>query len=301
MNNSILIIDDESIQANNLRKALASAVQDVSIDVATTELEISRKISESYFNIAIVDLRMDDFKINGFEIIKDIIELNPIAKIIVVSAYTKEFESDINDIIKSGKVSAVISKEKFDVFKENIIRQINTIIDDFESDPTIISSALQYLYSDVKKETNSYKKGIKFEYFISNLFSQMGFNHINKRIIDKSSNEVDLVVRNDIADSFFQKFKPYFLVECKNTSTEVDKNQFIQFRSKLENTNSLANLGFIFTTTGFKRTSYLESLRGSKDPSKIIFVANADIIELITSEDLLSHLKKIIDYQIKDN
>lgn len=301
MNNTILIIDDELIQASNLKKAISSERSDLEIIIASTEEGIKKSISEDYFNIAIVDLRMDAFDINGFDIIKDIIALNPIAKIIVVSAFTTEYEDDLNEVIKSGKISAIVSKEKYEVFKKAVISHIDKIIEEFNSDLSLINSSLNFLYSEVKNETDNQKKGLRFEYFVSTLFSQMGFNHIGKRVIDKSRNEVDLAVRNDITDPFFQKFKPYFLVECKNTMEEVDKNQFIQFRSKLENTNSLSNLGFIITAKGFKRTSYLEAIRGSKDDYKIIFISNVEIVKIINSDNLLDALKRIIDSQVKDN
>ena len=121
------------------------------------------------------------------------------------------------------------------------------------------------------------------------------------RTKDKSYNEVDLIIRNDINDLFFGKFKPYFLVECKNEIQNVDKNQFITFKSKLDNTNDLCNMGFIVTSKGFKRSSYLEAIRSSNTDSKIIFISNYEIEELIHADSALNALKKIIDLQVKDN
>ncbi|MBI3233550.1 MAG: restriction endonuclease [Bacteroidetes bacterium] len=74
----------------------------------------------------------------------------------------------------------------------------------------------------------------QFEHFVSLVFQSIGFNNVNKRVIDKSLNEVDLIIRNDIEDSFLSKFGKYILVECKNKPKEkVDKNTFIVFNSKL--------------------------------------------------------------------
>ena len=97
---------------------------------------------------------------------------------------------------------------------------------------------------------------------------RIGFKEINYRKIDKSQNEIDLIVRNDIEDKFFEKFSPYFFVECKNIIENVDKNMFVLFLTKLQGSNELARLGFIITTSGFKRTTYLEALRTSNASSK---------------------------------
>jgi hypothetical protein len=225
------------------------------------------------------------------------VDFNPLAKIIVVSAFLTEFSADLNLILKTGRIAGIIDKSKFDVFSGLLLFEIDKIIEDHEKDSTLTQRTLEAIYSEAKNETDINLKGRRFENFVAVLFSQMGFNHINNRIRDKSSNEVDLVVRNDIRDTFFQKFKPYFLIECKNTIDSVDKNTFITFISKLQNTNGLSNLGFKITTSGFKRTAYLEAMRSSKDELKVVFLSNSEISELIQSSELLDTLKKIIDSQ----
>ena len=97
------------------------------------------------------------------------------------------------------------------------------------------------------------------------------------------------------------KFNPYFLVECKNENKDIDKNQFITFANKVENTGGLANLGFMITPKGYKRSTYLESVRDSNKSYKIVFISNREIEQLINSDNLISTLKNIMDTQVKDN
>ena len=301
MKHSILIIDDEAQGATNLAKVFKKSRFEYMVTTATSEVEISDKIENIYYNIAIVDLRMDAFSINGFDIINKIIDVNPFAKIIIMSAYLPEFTDELAAIMKSGKVEGIVSKDKFDIFKDKILTISDKIVKEFEDNPLVNQKALESLYADAKNESDSYKKGMKFEQFVSVLFSQMGFNHIIKRFKDQSLNEVDLIIRNEIDDNFFQKFKPYILVECKNTNEDLDKNQFIQFRSKLEHAASMANLGVIITTKSIKHTTYTEAVRSSGQPHKIIFITNAEIKRLIYSNDSLYSFKGMIDEQIKDN
>ena len=69
----------------------------------------------------------------------------------------------------------------------------------------------------------------------------------------------------------------------------------------LQGSNEMAKLGFIITPSGFKRTTYLEALRTSNTSSKIIFISNNEIEELINSIQPIKTLKTIIDRQVKDN
>lgn len=301
MKHRLLIIDDEPMQVGNFKRFIQPIRPDLSVDSASTKDEILLKISSTYFDVAIVDLRMTSIDLSGFDVIRDIIDINPLAKVIVVSAFLAEFTSEINSIIKTGRIAAFIDKTKFDTFSKLLLHEVDKIIEDHEKDQSLIQRTLESIYSEAKNEVDPILKGKRFENFTAVLFSQMGFNHILNRVRDKSMNEVDLVVRNDINDTFFQKFKPYFLVECKNTMNDVDKNTFITFLSKLENTNGLSNLGFIITSSGFKKTAYAEAMRSSKGGSKIVFLSNIEISELIKSNDLLDTIKKIIDDQVKDN
>lgn len=301
MKHTILIIDDENIQATSLQKVFKKERPNYHVQIATTEQDIYDNLDNLYFNVAIVDLRMDDFSINGFDIIKKIINLNPFAKIIIQSAFIPEYTEDIKEIYISGKIAAIIDKTKYDVFKNKILDEVDKIVRQFEDNPILYQKSLESLYADAKNETDAYQKGARFEQFISILFAQMGFIHIRRRIIDKSLNEVDLIIRNEINDTFFQKFSPYILIECKNTAEKVNKNNFIQFLHKVDNTSGLSNLGILITSSSIKRNTYIEAVRTSKSLVKIVFLSNVEINRLIYSKDILEEFKSIIDEQVKDN
>jgi len=301
MKHSILIIDDEKNLAESLKRAIEKEQPDYFILSASTEEEVYDKIENMYFNVAIVDMRLDNFKDDGPEIIKRIIELNPFAKCIITSGYLPSYKKEITDLFSTGKIADIIEKKEPATYIKEILSSIKKIVDEFEDNTAINQKALETYYAEAKNEKDNFKKGQKFENFVSILFSQIGFVHINKRVKDKSLNEVDLIVRNEINDVFFQKFKPYFLIECKNTKEKIDKNQFIQFKTKLDNTNGLSDLGFFITSSAFKKNTYLEAIRDSSKNQKIIFISNIEINKLIKSSNLLETLKSIIDEQVKDN
>jgi CheY-like chemotaxis protein len=302
MTKSILIIDDERIQAESLARSIRKEKGYVTCYVASKEAEILKSIESIFFDVAIVDLRMDNYEIDGFTVINRIIEVNPFSRIIIVSAFTQEYLNQIQGILLSGKVIGIIEKKEYNQFVSEIIVALSKYEETHFNDPSETAKALTSFYANAKNETDIYQKGIIFEQFIAILFSNMGFMHINKRILDQSRNEVDLVLRNEISDNFFSKFAPYILVECKNKPDEpIGKNDFIQFFTKLKNTNGLADLGFLITTGYIAKTTYIEAVRTSSEKCKIIFLSNPEIEKLINSITPLLELKRIIDEQVKDN
>ncbi|MFI1745446.1 response regulator [Thalassobellus sediminis] len=303
MKRSILIIDDVKEQAQGLEKGLGKKLSsEYNLKSVFEEQEIIESIENRYFSLAIVDLRMDGFKFDGIELINKIIETNPFAKIIIVSAFKGEYLIQLKDLFLSGKIVNVLDKEDYDIWIPKLSNIIEKYYQESFNSPDEINNALLEYYSNAKNETDTYSKGEKFEHFVSLLFQSIGYNSINKRVIDKSLNEVDLIIRNEIEDPFLNKFGKYILIECKNKPKDkVDKNTFIVFSSKLKHTNGLAELGIIATTGYLTRNTYLEAIRESNDVRKIIFISNKEFQRLIMSTNKLETFKEIIDEQVKDN
>ena len=303
MKKSILIIDDEKAQVDNLERYLSSTLDDeYYIFTAYEEDDILDKVENSYYSLAILDLRMDDYDIDGISIAKKVIELNPFAKILITSAFTGEFYASLKDMLLSGKVIDTIDQESFSIFASNVVRAIENYHNEHFNSDDSVQNALLENYAECKNLEDTYRKGVKFEQFVALLFNSMGFDKINRRNIDKSRNEVDLIIRNDVEDSFLNKFGKYFLIECKNMpKANVDKNMFIVFKNKLENTANLSEFGIIATSGGFTSTAYLEAIRESRTNKKVIFLSNRHFERLIFSNDRLETFKSFIDEQVKDN
>lgn len=302
MRKNIIIIDDVKEQAEGLDKGLSKLMPEYSFENYHSEQEILNAIENRFFSLAILDIRMDDFSFDGIELAKKIFEVNPFAYVIVISAFKDEYFLRLKDLILTGKVIDIQDKEDFETWLPKLKKTIEKYYENIEKDPSEINNALLQYYSAAKNETNTYRKGEKFEHFMSLMFQSIGFNQVLKRVKDESLNEVDLIIRNDIEDGFISKFGKYILVECKNMPiTKVNKNDFIVFQNKLKNTNGLAELGIIATTGYITRNTYIEALRESGESRKILFLSNPEIEKLIKSENKLSAFKNLIDNQVKDN
>lgn len=296
MNHSVLIIDDEKTQAEQLAKALKGVMPDVTFFFACEEDDILNKIVTCYYNLAIVDLRMDKYEIDGFKLINMISSINPFAKIIAMSAYSEEYSESLDQLLAEGKIVGLSEKEDYDKWVPKLQKTIGTY---FKIDNnSVIAQTLENLYAEAKNEVNTYKKGVLFENFVVILFRHMGFEHIFTRVIDEASNEKDIVVRNDINDFFFLKYGRYIYAECKNKPEEgFSKNDFIIFDNKVKSSYGDCDLGVVFTTGHIKRTVYKQALMEAKSENRIMYVSQPEIQRLIHASDILEEFKQIIDEQ----
>ena len=296
MNKSILITQSQGDQAQKLCEALRKTLSDCKISY-TSKNDTTTKLISQYYSIAIVDLSLNDGELNGFNIMDQIITVNPYAKIIAVSDYQNVTLLRISDYISKGIILALSEKKDFSVWIPELTQLIN---DYFNKDINPITvQILENFFAEAKNETDISKKGRLFEEFVVGLFRQMGFIHIETRVRDKADNEIDLIVRNDLADPFFSKFGRYIFVECKNNAEKAfSKNDFIVFNKKVSASNGDSNLGVVFTTGHIKRTVYLESLRESEKGTKILYLGSGEIAKLIHTPNMLDEFKEIIDRQV---
>lgn len=297
MNKNVIIIDDDETLAANLSKALKAKYSDVGFDYASEESDIINKVISKSFSIAIVDIRMDGYDIDGLKVVDLISEVNPFAKVIAISAYTKEYWDVLNDYLKSGKILAISEKESYDIW----IPKLTKIIDGYfgKNDEPIAVRILDNAFAMAKNEIDTYRKGVMFEEFVVGLFRQMGFYHIETRKKDSSSNEIDIIVRNDVKDPLFEKFGRYIFVECKNKPEDgFSKNDFIVFNNKINSSAGDCDLGVVFTTGIIKRTVPKEVLKESKFKTKILFMSSSEILRLIHTPNMIEEFKNIIDEQV---
>ncbi|MBP5688955.1 MAG: response regulator [Muribaculaceae bacterium] len=299
----VLVIDDEKVQSEALAKTIKEILPYSDVTPVWEENDIKDSVENRFYNLAVLDIRMDQYDIDGISIAKRIVEINPFAKIIFVSAFLSEYMNQVLPLVQGGNILGFTDKKNYDLWGKELADLILPYYESLDANPQQIQIALMQEYADLKNEMDSYKRGLKFENFVALLFSSMGFVEIKKRVKDKSGNETDLIIRNDIGDAFVSKFGKYILVECKNrTKDPVTKNDFIVFQTKLESTNGLAEIGFIITTTFFSKNAYIEALRDSKKSDhKVFFLDNRLLLILIQSDNMLEELKHIIDEQVKDN
>lgn len=304
MSKHILIIDDEREQAESLAKLLEKEMgAGFSFEPLWEEAEIENAVNDRAFSVAVLDIRMDGMPFDGMKLFDKIIEQNSMARVVFVSAYLAEFNTQLNEAMATGNVLAVQPKaeKSFDVFAREIAHSLRRFFTRQSDGQSENSKVLMAAYERAKNTVNSQEKGALFEEFLVSLFSQIGFGFIQKRVKDVTS-EVDLVLRNDLNDAFISKFGKYVFVEAKNRPSEpVNKNDLVAFRDKLNSSNHLAQLGILAVAHNVASTVRLQMLRDSREDGKILLLTNNELMRLIQADDKLYEFKKLIDEQIKDS
>ena len=103
---------------------------------------------------------------------------------------------------------------------------------------TSLKTEIVKKWDEVLVEKDPNKKGIALERLVTLIFSTINGFHPSHRV-QTETEEIGVFVRNESLDAFWSKLSPFILVECKNWSSKVGKDEVVLFRA-----NSKIDLGF---------------------------------------------------------
>jgi len=153
------------------------------------------------------------------------------------------------------------------------------------------SESLDALVDAVETATSADDKGRTLEELCSRLFASAPGLSVTGRI-RTATEEIDISVLNDSQDPRLRREGALILVECKNWSGRCGKDEFVLFRSKLENRNRRCTLGFLLSWNGFAATITKETLRGSREDVLVVPMKGEDIRAAVRTGDFVGILLK---------
>ncbi len=126
MNMSILILDDEKEKRSVLYKYLRNEGYDV-YPAATVE-EANRFVRAQEFDFAIIDLKIDySSDYGGVNVIESINKIRPKTKVIVLSAYENEKDSEVEKQLESIIYNGYVSKGGQQNYITAVIDELNKL------------------------------------------------------------------------------------------------------------------------------------------------------------------------------
>jgi deoxycytidylate deaminase len=152
-------------------------------------------------------------------------------------------------------------------------------------------------WKEVLEEKEPNEKGLALESLVTFIFSTVNGFHPSHRI-QTQTEEIDIFIRNESPDAFWSKLSPFILVECKNWSSKVGKDEIVVFRSKLENRFGLSKIGFLVSINGFHNTVTKELLRSSKGDIPIVLVDGTALKKLMFHLNRNRYLKELLGTSI---
>ncbi|KMS51562.1 hypothetical protein [Sphingobium cupriresistens] len=146
------------------------------------------------------------------------------------------------------------------------------------------TDSLDSLVDAVENATSAQAKGRSLEELCSRLFETVPGMAVTQRILTETE-EIDISIINGSDDPRLRREGPVILAECKNWSGKCGKNEFVIFRSKLENRSQRSTLGFLISWNGFAGTVTKEMLRGSREEPLIVPISGSELRQAVRIGD----------------
>lgn len=139
MEKNIIIIDDDKAQAEGLKKALGNCMPGYTFESYFNECEILDSIENRFYTLAIVDIRMDKYSVDGIDVVNKIFEFNPFAKVIIISAFKDEYIVKLKDLLLTGKVVEILDKKPLSEWTPELCGIIEKYYQIIDADPSEIN------------------------------------------------------------------------------------------------------------------------------------------------------------------
>lgn len=114
---NILVVDDDLIFGKNFAAILKE--RGYAVELAETGNEAISLLQETFFNVVFLDIRLPD--INGTEVYKQIMQINPRTNVIIISAFS--LEDVARDLIRERQIQYF--SKPFDI--DSVIRTVAEI------------------------------------------------------------------------------------------------------------------------------------------------------------------------------
>lgn len=147
----------------------------------------------------------------------------------------------------------------------------------------------------VENAQSSHEKGLALEELVVRFFNEIHDFTVNDIRVRTETEEIDIVLLNTSDDPRYKRESALLLVECKNWSSKIGKNEFVIFKEKIENRRSRCTLGFLISWNGFTDTLTKEMLRGSREQVLVIPISGKDITSAIQKRDFAKVLLDAFD------
>ncbi len=140
------------------------------------------------------------------------------------------------------------------------------------------------LLAAVNSAQTSDLKGRSLEELMCRLFQSIRGIEVNKRI-KTATEEIDILVEHDGKIPLLRHETPMFLIECKNWSGKVGKDELVLFEKKIINRRGRCSFGVIVSWNGFTKDLKTEYLRSSQGNCLIVFLDGSAIEESVLKEN----------------
>lgn len=281
---TVLLVDDDLAFLEQMQKCLQ--LDQHIVLTADCAMQAERVVAENDVDVALVDHFLPTTD-QAVEVVKTIQQTNPDGTIWLVSAFSSTAAG-----IEIGKLAAVDRffekdarlAERLRVELRNI-RRGQELVGDREAE-------VRRLWRSVNRCQTSRPKGKALERLLAVMLETVCGFRISRINARTATEEIDIMLRvgpeagwpNDVS---------YVLVEAKNWTKSVGKNEYVQTRSKLLNRHRRVTVAFLITTGKIARTARIEATRHASDPYVVVLVDGKALRKLVLAKDRGSILREL--------
>lgn len=148
--------------------------------------------------------------------------------------------------------------------------------------------------------TERVEKGRTLEKLISALLQTVqGFSLCDANVRTETE-EIDISLWNNRDSGFWRKEQALVLVECKNWSARVTKNELVAFREKVRNRRGRCSVGILVAWNGITEDAATELLRTSHESPLVLLLEGEHVREAVakgTIDEALTTAWKAATFQ----
>jgi len=290
----ILIIDDDHLFLETYEDLLSA--WGYKVESATTRTKALERLDEPGWSVVLVDQKLDGpgGGDDGLDLIAEVGIRAPGAKAILVTAYAsneaveRAFKDGAYDYLEKRSVFAALLRVKVRNAMEAVRERWLGALDEGETE-----KAIRATWEAVRSENDRNRKGLLLEQLMTLLFKTIpGLERLDTRLKNEVE-ELDVLVRNDATDPFWQKESPYILVECKNWSGHVGTKDLRDLFGKFEARYKRCRLALFVAAGGFADTIRQDLRSRAREDLLVMLVGPGDLEDLVRSADRSAVLKEI--------
>jgi CheY-like chemotaxis protein len=247
---NVLIVDDDPSFQETYRSFLDR--QGYRSRSAVSRAQAIELWRQEQFDVVLLDLRLQGGAVSedGIDLLEALTFST--AKVLVMTGYASDdsirraFELGAYDyLVKGSGVTPALLAAKLD--------QVRELVRARQRGEPAGEEVIRELWRTLTSGT-SHARGRQLEELILRLLCAVPGFHEASRRLRASTEELDVVVRNESLDEFWRKQGSYFLVEAKNWAHKVGARELRDFGTKVVRRKANASLGFIVAPGGFTKS-----------------------------------------------
>jgi CheY-like chemotaxis protein len=285
----ILVADDKKGDRRKCRDFLESKGYHVAeVSDVPALLKVLKRHDD--LDVVLLDMRLP-LETEGLDALHMVRELSPDTDVVMMSAY-----GDIPKAVQAMRLGAYSFVEKDRLFLEQMDVTLRRLFESrgLKHDRELL---IKTLWSNIQKNVypSSHEKGEALEQLLACLVKSLpGLEVIAVDYVTKTE-EIDVVVRNCLADAFWINQGAIFLFECKNWVEKVGKRELADFQDKLGTRFGRCRLGFFISPSGFTSKLRDHLLRNSRSNALLTLLGPTELTSLVHASDRLQRLRKVIE------